>query len=476
MIGKILRILKFERVKKSVNGMSLFTCENKYIDDLVRIANKDINEINTEGKTPIFYSKTKSRMIRLIANGADVNFCSVKKGETPLFSEHNINSIKILLKSKANPNHVSNDDYTALGYHLRYHNINRTHYSNILSLIKATDEFNYEYFFDLFELKPSFILEVINYLITKRGELISYIPYPYNHDEVIYRNDLLHGYLEKKHYRRRFLNFSNEEKEVDNEIVRILIREEVKYLLGDENNECNEQYLRLNKSVKDLTQHKAIYFNIKALKEIAKDEDYEYLFKELFNENFLKGGVIDNLFLHEFVFIYKALNDFNLNSLTFFFKEIHPKILNRILELMRREEDDDCHPLLERFFGDIIAHIYDKNFNSYREHIPSKTRRMIFITEQLKYWVGYKDSNLQNLIHYTFTDYKLTNKLIELGVNPKDKSKLGEDSFEKLDPRSQEHYWNYMSEKEKNLIQSCLSKNQRESYKKDESPNRRKRL
>lgn len=476
MISKILRLLKFERVKKSVNGMSLFTCENKHIDDLVRIANKDINEINIEGKTPIFYSKTKSRMIRLIANGADVNFCSLKEGDTPLFSEHNINSIKILLKSNANPNHVCDNNYTALGYHLRYHNINRTHYGNILSLIKATDEFNYEYFFDIFELKPSFILEVINYLITKRGSLISHIPYPYNQDEVIYRNDLLKGYLEKKHYRRRFLNFSNEEKEVDKEIVRILMREEVNYLLGDDNNEYIEQCLRINKSVKGLTQDKAIYFNIKALKEIAKHEDYEYLLKEIFNEGFLKGGVIDNLFLHEFIIIYKSLNDFNLNSLTFFFKEIHPKILNRILELMKQKDDDNYHLLLEDFFGDIIAHIYDMNFNPYREQIPSKTRRMIFITEQLTDWIGYKNSNLENLIHHTFKDYKLTNKLIELGVNPKDKNKIGEDSFEKLDPRSQEHYWNYMSEKEKNLIQSCLNKSQRESYKKDESPNRRKRL
>lgn len=476
MIGKILRLLKFERVKKSVNGMSLFTCDNKHIDDLVRIANKDINEINTEGKTPIFYSKTKARTIRLIANGADVNFSSLKTGATPLFSEDNINSIRILLKSNANPNHVNNCDFTALGYHLRYHDIKTTHYSNILSLIKATDEFDYNYFFDLFELKPSFILEVMKYLISKKGRLINHIPYPYNKDQVIYKNDLLKGYLERRHHRRRFLNFSNEEKEVDNEIVRILMREEVKCLMEEESNEYVEQYLRINESIEDLTEHKAIYFNVKALKEIAKDEDYEYLLKEIFDESFLKGGVIDNLLLHEFTVIYKALIDFNINSLTFFFKEIHPKILERILELMKQEEDGDCHTLLEDFFGKIIAHIYDDNFCLFRENIPSKTRRMVYITEQLKDWVGYKDGNLQNLIHYTFTDYKLTNKLIGLGVNPKDKNKAGEDYFEKLDPRSQEYYWNYLSEKEKSLIQSCLNKNQRESYKKDESPNRRKRL
>ncbi|MDE7845103.1 hypothetical protein [Enterobacter hormaechei] len=476
MIGKILRLLKSERVKKSVNGMSLFTCDNKHIDDLVRIANKDINEINTEGKTPIFYSKTKARTIRLIANGADVNFRSLKTGETPLFSENNINSIKILLKSNADPNYIDHDDDTALEHHFRYHNLKQVHYGNILSLIKATDIFYYKCFSGLFKLKPSFILDVINYLIAKNGRLIKSVPYPYDQDYVTQRRDLLNEYVSRRRHRRSFLINSDKEKEDDKKIIRKLMDEEIKYMLDEDSFYHSESYRRINKPANELTKDDGVYFNTVVLREIAIDNDYDFLFKEIYEEYFLKGRVIENLHVSEFRKLYQSLGSYSMDNLKYFFNKIHPMVLKVISEKIDTSNGVSDDDYINDFLGDAIKYIFDSDSDFHNSMSPSKIRRMIYLTEQLKEGVMYMFKNSENLINYTYRHYELTNKLIDIGVNPKIKDEDGVDLFEKLDPRSQKHYWNYLSEKEKSLIQSCLNKNQRESYKKDESPNRRKRL
>lgn len=110
MIKKIIDNLKFwrkkqkpinlkERVKKK--KLTLFNCKASEVDYLVK-QGADVNQTNKYGKTPLFYTNNKMKIIKLISNGADIYHQDPDTGLCSVFDVP-LSVVAIYLKAGYNP-------------------------------------------------------------------------------------------------------------------------------------------------------------------------------------------------------------------------------------------------------------------------------------------------------------------------------------------------------------------------------------
>lgn len=115
IINKIKSLTKKEVKKQKKNtqkklkkGITLFNCKASQVEYLINEMKADVNQINKEGKTPLFYARDKLKTIKLISNGADIFFRELRYENYPIFDAP-IDCIPIYIKSGFNVDTLAYD-------------------------------------------------------------------------------------------------------------------------------------------------------------------------------------------------------------------------------------------------------------------------------------------------------------------------------------------------------------------------------
>lgn len=120
MIKTIIDNLKFWRKKqkpinqnkkvKKKKKVTLFNCKASQVDYLVNEKGADVNQTNKYGKTPLFYTKDKMKIIKLIANGANIHHQDPDTKHFPVFDAPT-SLVPLYLKAGFDPNLISYSDH-----------------------------------------------------------------------------------------------------------------------------------------------------------------------------------------------------------------------------------------------------------------------------------------------------------------------------------------------------------------------------
>ncbi|WP_426750918.1 hypothetical protein [Enterobacter cloacae complex sp. 418I7] len=94
--------------KKPKKGITLFNCKASEVDYFINEMKADVNQINKEGKTPLFYASDKLKTIKLISNGADIFFDDIRCEHYPIFDAP-LDCIPIYIKSGFKVGTLAND-------------------------------------------------------------------------------------------------------------------------------------------------------------------------------------------------------------------------------------------------------------------------------------------------------------------------------------------------------------------------------